>query len=328
MKKSELVRYIIVIILISVALAGCSRKEGDGIKDQGGISFTVTREEKQKRPISTLYFYDFYLKSVKKIYSIPYESQYPLMVYNKNKSRVYYTKTPADNHGDEIFVYDLKKKATKQITNQFFAINEVIPTNNNLFIAAVHRGDHIAVQPFFFDQTKFNVKNYSFDEDFTLQRAKGTSYNKNIYMSGYSEHESNLRAEDKKDGVDNTMYVLKKNKLFKIFKTHKQYIESFAVNKEGILYKQADRLFDPDKKRELRFYEFSAGKSKKVSIDNKLLRDMSDIVYFSNKDELFFIRVCDNGTYELCKKKLTKNNYQVLYRTQGKEAINNGQFVQ
>ncbi len=74
-------------------------------------------------------------ESTTKAASLPYTSQYPLSMYSAEKEKIYYTANAADSKGDELFVMDCNNKETKQLTQYFFAINNIYPIKNGIFIA-------------------------------------------------------------------------------------------------------------------------------------------------------------------------------------------------
>lgn len=100
MKISKYILISFCVVLFGISLTGC-RKEKVSEKY---ISITNTCTVNGSDFVMEVLSYDISDKSVSKIKSIPYSSQYPLTMYDEKTKKVYYTAEAADGKGDELYV--------------------------------------------------------------------------------------------------------------------------------------------------------------------------------------------------------------------------------
>jgi hypothetical protein len=71
--------------------------------------------------------------------SVPYESQYPLAAYSMRDNAIYFSKRIENtdgSHGDQLAVYRIDTKETEVLTDNIFAINEIIPLHDRVVLSA------------------------------------------------------------------------------------------------------------------------------------------------------------------------------------------------
>lgn len=137
MFKSNKLIYILVIFLV-VSVTGCQNKPEEISASGKYISYTVTAENDDKSLEMITFAYDLDDDSNIGVSKMEYNAQYPLTAYDKKNNKVYYSSRIDD--ADNLFELDLKTGGTKQLTDSLFAINYIIPVDNELYLVAVENG--------------------------------------------------------------------------------------------------------------------------------------------------------------------------------------------
>lgn len=183
----------ILFFLLCLLLSSCKKSSNNS----GYFSFTSTIQSGDKL-ISTVNELDINTGKNKEIWSHEYFSQYPLMVYDKQFNRVFYSQR-TDNKQDELFVYDLVKKQSQQITQGVFAINYILPIDENtVYISGV-----LATTKYL-AASLYNVNLHSGEiiplidnDDIHVREIYSTNFSNHLFYSHYSQSEliSNLEAQ-------------------------------------------------------------------------------------------------------------------------------------
>ncbi|WP_226002332.1 hypothetical protein [Paenibacillus sp. BJ-4] len=102
--------------------------------------------------------YDLNSKKLTKLADVPYTSQYPLSVVSLPDHKIYYS-ADVDDKGDQLFSYDLNTKKTEQLTDNLFAINDIVPTtpDGSLVLVAVKKGER-TLKTIFYNKTAHAMK--------------------------------------------------------------------------------------------------------------------------------------------------------------------------
>lgn len=130
-KKTAIVILCFVLLLILVSFAHCNK-----ILQGEYISITSSEEDSETGEITTtISLYDIKSKKIEDIYSFEYSAQYPLGCYDKKMKTVYFTKRVQnpENAGDQICMVDLETSNVKQLTTELFAVNYILPDENDVF---------------------------------------------------------------------------------------------------------------------------------------------------------------------------------------------------
>lgn len=146
---------------------GCQTTEKTLQKDSGNLAKTKITEDKyitltntyvadqagenNEMMVMDVIKYDLSNGTISKIASLPYTSQYPLTMYDAEEEKVYYTANADDGKGDELFVMNCNTDESVQLTKYFFAINNIYPIKNGIFVAGVKRHEEL-VRPYFYDK--------------------------------------------------------------------------------------------------------------------------------------------------------------------------------
>lgn len=70
-------------------------------------------------------------------------AQYSLAVYDKKDNAILYSAKDASGEDDQVFLYDIETKQTKQLTNNLWGINYIIPRDNDYLVVGVPFKSHI-----------------------------------------------------------------------------------------------------------------------------------------------------------------------------------------
>lgn len=332
MQMSRCIKIGISLILIMIMFAGC--------KNMGNradyITITNTHATANEELVMDVIEYDLYNQSVSKIVSIPYTSQYPLAVYSASEDKVYYTALSEDGKGDELFVMDCESNEVSQLTNEFFAINNIYSIDEGIFIAGVRRSDDTAVRPYIYDRETKEVKEITIPNDFYIACAHYDPVKQDLYVSGYLEEEDRKAFDAEEDGdikgITNYVYKLDGD-AFKLIYTKKDcYIKSITSCNNDLIIKWGATYFD----EEMKLTKFS--RSKKVEeafhFEKSEIKNMvDDSLVYADEDEIFYIRQIekeddeDDIVYQLCNYDCATGQITVLYEAPTESAINNAQVL-
>ncbi|WP_277489172.1 MULTISPECIES: DPP IV N-terminal domain-containing protein [unclassified Breznakia] len=195
------------------------------------ISFTLTKEENNEL-ISEVYYIDLQTEEVKKIVEVPYTSQYPLTAYSKRENVVYYTAKDETGNADQVYKYDLEKQEITQLTDSFFAINYIIPTDTKIFIGGIPlNANHFSVRPFVYDIDTKRLKDLTWDEDLNFSFINYDPVNNDYIASAYSSTDEKLRIsnQDIKPYEPGTNYLYRFNE-----SNHKQLLKSDGIEIDAV----------------------------------------------------------------------------------------------
>ncbi|WP_274481674.1 hypothetical protein [Paenibacillus polymyxa] len=204
-------RFFILSLLVPALLSSCSpsstppAESAVSQKDQSGektalagqgqyLSMTYTENVNGKNAdqgmVMRVMTYDLSSKKMTKLADIPYTSQYPLSVVSFSDHKIYYSADVGDK-GDQLFSYDLNTKKNEQLTDNLFAINDIVPTTPDgpLVLVAVKKGERILKTMFYNKETRTMQVMHDENQD---EHTWSITYNpakKAIYNSQYSDKE-------------------------------------------------------------------------------------------------------------------------------------------
>lgn len=202
-------KFVLLVALSLSLLCSCtsSKSSTNEVADTVSLTFSEYATEGTGSDINTqIYNYDCTTKEIQKIFEFEYTSQYPLGVYDKKNNEVYYTKgveIDENTHGDQIFITDLSTNTEKQLTDDLFAVNYIIPAEHTIFFVARPKGSEIL------KLGSINKKTgqiyYWGDEDKNIEAITVNQKNEKIYLSSNSEKEVryNLIHQEGPIGEDN-----------------------------------------------------------------------------------------------------------------------------
>ncbi|MEK5164772.1 hypothetical protein NYE69_20865 [Paenibacillus sp. FSL R5-0527] len=194
----------LVLFLLTASLVSCSpmyskisdKSLNNDLSDYLSITYTKYTNGTDTNDGMTMEVYSYELNSKKltKVTELPYTSQYPLTSASLPEQKIYYS-GEGEQDEDELFVYDLTTKSSKQISTNLFAINRIIPftADNKLIMVAVKRGE-INLKVGFFDKKAGDIR-FVDDQDLdthTQDIAYSLETNK-IYAAQYSDTQQSIQ---------------------------------------------------------------------------------------------------------------------------------------
>lgn len=318
--------YCVFIALIVLSLFGCSKENTSEY-----ISITNTYENINSLKTDVL-LYDFQNNNTRKIMSVPYTSQYPLTLYNTENDAIYFTALSKEKKGDELFALNCKTNKSRQLTNSFFAINNIFDMGNQLFIAGVKRGGDTLVKPYLYNKGDKMIKELYVKDDFNICCASYNAETYDLFIAGYLSQAEEAAFDNQDEngdskGIDNYIFKLYGETFKRVYLKKNCYIKSIVSNRDNILIKWGSTYFDNNEKLSV----IKDNKEKFFSISKKETKRMSDdsLVYY-NSDNLYFINSIDRKRkekYELCCYSIKDKRSTVIYRARNNSAINNAQYI-
>lgn len=160
-------------------------------------SYMTTHDEKNDYAEygATIYEYNLQSKEISEIFSFPYNTMYPLGVYDKKTNSVYYTKEKNNNSfkrqgtGDQIYVYNLETGSDTMLTEDLFAVNHIVPVDDAVFFVAARERNLLLGK---IDLSDGSIK-YWDEADTSATRTIGVDkIKKRIYVAIYDTEEEDI----------------------------------------------------------------------------------------------------------------------------------------
>lgn len=254
---------------ILLTLVGCTRKneskpnlnvqtsvETDDFKENWYISMTTTPGATE-----TLYIknsvYDF--KNDKLIIhdQIERTSQYGLGVYDASSDCIYYSDKDKIKGGDQLCVYNNTTKERKQLTEDLFAINYIIPRKDDILLAAV-KGPLRSIGLYSYNKESNKLERVKFpsedEENISAWLMNYNPSNEEIIIQAYNDNEraqitekwnnkKHTSEEADKDPLIIPMYFYsyKNDILTYLFKEDMIQGSGLVANKNKVIYKLSDK---------------------------------------------------------------------------------------
>jgi len=181
---------VLIVMILGIVIFGCSNSNSAAVSSGDYVSITYSKEAEGSDDIKTqILSYDCNKKKIQEVFEFEYTSQYPLGYYDRKNELVYYTKRVKnkEEYGDQIFVTDLSNHKELQLTDNLFAVNYVIPSENKIFF--VGRPKHSEVVKLGSIDKNTNQISYWGDGDTNVEALTVDEKNKKVYISAYSEKE-------------------------------------------------------------------------------------------------------------------------------------------
>jgi len=219
----------IIIIAIAALLSSCSTKNPPpptATVEADYITFTHSRyvtNDPDSAIVNEFWYYDSEADETKKIFEIEYTSQYPLGHYDKVNNLIYYTKsTPMDHSpdlfGDQIFVTDLNTNEEKQLTTDLFAVNYIIPADDQVFFVAVPQDSNV-LRLGAIDRKTGEVSYWGNEDtinDVIIETISVNQSKRKIYVSTYSDAERNYNLLHQDGPVGQNNYKMPLHTVYEI----------------------------------------------------------------------------------------------------------------
>lgn len=247
--------HIITIFLLLFTLSACSNKQGPG---NYYLSITIPFEDENATVESGIsiasYTYDLKAENIEETdIAIDYTSQYPLGVYSKGKNTIYYSERVYNDkgkYGDELFSYNLDTKETKQLTTSIYAINDIIPTTDKIYLVAKKRQTR-QLHIMYYSLTENKLIEPNLDSDFNFELVSYDPISESLFGAAFLKSEGELAMDI--SNTNQTMYIPPDYYIYDfsedflnpslVVKTDKKSIRRLCYSKEyGLFFTEVDRL--------------------------------------------------------------------------------------
>lgn len=310
-------RIFLALLVCSVMICGCSSKTSNIDEKKAGnyITFNVTKEENTSLTMYN-YYYDIDSKKLELMAEIPYESEYPLSVYDKKDNVVYYSKREKGKSDDNLYCLDLGTKKSTRLSYNFYAINNIIPLKDELYIAAVEKKQR-PIGLYRYHDGKY--ERLLDNDDLFVSRINHNPDIDTLYFNTYSESEMDKLFEE-----NTTNNPIVKNQLFKLNYTNNEIKKIDETNPGDIEYlgiNSNHEAFYKMLSSEVIYLNHGELEQKNVFDDLSI----SCIVYM-NQDYLYFI---DRSRNKLIEYDIKNKESSTIYETDiDTAAINNAIVLQ
>jgi hypothetical protein len=170
------------VALLSV-LTGCGdAKSPSGAAAEKGepageyISFTVTNEAEGGMFESHVFCYDIASGKLGEKATVPYNSQYPLAVYDRSADKVFYSASADEGErvhtGDQLYSFDPETKKTERLTESLYAINYILPWKGKVLAVACPKDiESVTLLLYSWDKAGKSLSKLSWDDDANISQA-------------------------------------------------------------------------------------------------------------------------------------------------------------
>ena len=317
---------VILILSLTVLFTGCQKRSKDPY-----LSITVTTEISETEMQISNYYYNIQSDKLEEAARVQYYSQYPLSVYDKQNNVLYYSYRVVEEnnqYGDQLFCLDLETNESKQLTSDIFAINNIIPANDVVYLLAAMKGSG-ALKPAIYDKKTGDLRVLNKDDNLNFDRIAYDFQNDTLFVSACNYDDLYKVLEESMLGKylppDYYIYYYSKgtDEPQQVIKTNRQLVHRMAIYPDGNLYYTlADGL--PEDYPNYNSYKYDLQKKDikpEFSIDSRMF--VSEILYYYN-DEIFFLGKDYDGQQKrgIYSYHLKTGEFKLLYYTD-KGYINN-----
>jgi hypothetical protein len=273
------------------------------------------------------YCYDIESKKITKVQTkeaLAYNSQYPLSVFSKIDNSIYYSDrvTREDGkYGDQLAVYNLDTEERKILTDNLYAINEIIPLEDYVVLSACPQGSR-GEQLIIYDKTKEKSRTVALLTGPEDSCVSSLSYNPNtgqLIAAVYSMAQEYKARDDFNNAISeyNIVFYACNSTIYQmsapdfspkiIWQKEGTNVMRMALDNDGqlLVTTNAGSVSFPSSDPELgntietvgiqtRLFDLADGTEKKlVSIDDMLVINSTFLYFNGDQNEVFFIGVSD-----------------------------------
>ncbi len=148
---------------------------------------------------ATVYEYNLQSKEVSEVFSFPYNTHYPLGVYDKKTNSVYYTKEKNNNSyknqrrgGDQIYVYNLTTGSDTMLTEDLLAVNHIVPVDGAVFFVAARESNASSLSLGKIDLSDGSIKYWDEADTASTRTISVDKIKKRIYVAIYDTEEEDI----------------------------------------------------------------------------------------------------------------------------------------
>ena len=328
----------VVFLVIICSLLGCSNGISNKYKFENSkyISFTVTNELTGTGEApgtifeSHVFCYDLQTQALSEVGVVPYNSQYPLTAYDRSENKIYYSASAMEggrmpNSTDQLYSLDLISNETTKLTSEFYAINYIIPLDEDIILVACPLNAP-TLMLFSWSKKTNTISKISWDEDLTFTNVYYQHDTHHLLAFAYSssEHQYRISHQDIAPYVplDFEVYNIDwkrkvQEKLFTIQQnahmTDRIDIESTILHDEGIIAKIRERIRDGYYTKTIDCvvkYDFS-GNRIDVNRYTEKLEGLTDFIYITDDERYIYYIKSEGNT--LCVYDTLNDMTDVIY---------------
>lgn len=120
---------------------------------------------------------------------VAYTSQYPLAVYSRGDDVIYFTADEeTGNNRDQVYCLDRKTGVVYRLTDDLFAVNYIIPTQNQVIIVAVSTTENI-LRPYIYEKAAGEVYQIEVYKDFVVKYCSYNPLTERVFLGGFLDSE-------------------------------------------------------------------------------------------------------------------------------------------
>ena len=312
--------------VLFTALAGCSHNGG---RNAGGEALPKPSEVKAYLTINVTSYndpsnpekgasmnnvcYDIEtgeIREIKMEEDIAYTSQYPLAVYSEYDTAIYCSERIVfddGGHGDQLAVYDLDTGEKKILTDNLFAINQIIPLEDMVVMSACPYGEG-EEKPVYYEKDTGETRIFHMKDNLCVSFLSYNVYTKSLIAACFDMEQSRSRSNDY-NMEQTTKLVPPDYDIYRlhldgsepeiIYSVEEKEINRAALDSSGrLLVTEYDEniLFDYNAKTATYLIDLETGEAaEQTNIDKKLLTGYSYLCFNGEKNEVFFL---GNGKYD------------------------------
>lgn len=295
---------VVVVFIFMLLMSGCVQSKEDVY-----ITFTVSIQDNEGKFTSENYYFNLKDEEVVLTTKVSLSKQYSYTVFDKYNNCVYYS-LRSEDIGDTLFRYDLEKKETTQLSNEFSVIHYMCPLKDQLLIGATLKSDVASDRMHTSLPIMIDLKDNSYhvlegwDKDQHITDIKYSPLINEFAVLSYSSKEELKNIQEQGMGPrkipKNYLHTIKGEQVDTLYQTEDEITEVamnqnkvyFSLNRETLCYSNDRADFE--------------GYIKKT---DENLRNMR-IIYITNDDRyLYYATGSKIGKYDLQEKE-----HVVLYQ--------------
>lgn len=187
------------------------------------------------------FVYDLPSGEIEEMGAVAYTSQYPLAVYSRQDDVLYFTADEeTGKNRDQVYCLNRKTGDVYQLTEGLFAINEIIPTKDQVVIIAVDTKER-NLSPYIYEKATGEVTKVDVYEDFSVRCCSYHPDTKRLFLGGYLESENyrlmiGFNTYLSNTGLDyfTTPYTPADGYIFELIDEYKTAKEILHTNHQGV----------------------------------------------------------------------------------------------
>lgn len=303
--------------------------------DPNYISITETRNVESNAEgnelVVSLYTYMLSNGKIDKVYEFPFTAQYSLGVVDLFSNCVFYTQN-VNNQGDQIFLYDLSNKQTKQLTSNLFAVNYLIPTKDFLFFtAASQNAGNVSLGCY--NKRTGALSYWGDDGDTNVECMSINRETEKIYVSVYSDaqdrynllHQTNDSFKIADHSVWELDYSLKEQK--KLFTLPESWIRMLIPNEKNLVVVYDLKYNASEIPSNYFIYDVRSGERSDFPAPAYRI-EKGDAAFSPDHKDLFVLSKLPQDTYRnLYQYNLEEKSYSLIFQATDDSFINNYQVI-